>query len=401
MLKIKRHIIRTSWMIAPETVKLFNLLQNGGGDNDPKLLFVGGCVRDILLGVGGRDIEDIDIATKIIPKDVVSILSEAGIKVIPIGIDYGTVRAIIGQYSYEITTLRRDVETDGRHAFVSYSDSWIEDARRRDFTINTLLMDLSGNIYDPLGVGLKDIDKKLVRFVGDAKQRIEEDHLRILRFFRFSALYCNNNQFDKDGLKACKIGAANVYKLSKERITQEFFKILTSDKASNVLSIMFENNILKELDFGYLEFLNHLCRFQSMYKLSSLSSRLFVMAGLDFSNIEIMGKIILLPKVFLKDMLAIKSSLSLDDLSCDQVVRESVYRFGRVATAQSLMIELAQDRVINSYAPKALEIIKNWDIPVFPVKGEDLIAEGMKPSPEIGAKLRYLENKWIKNGFAL
>ncbi len=397
MLEVKRHIVRKNWMLAPETLRLFKLLQGNIPDNDPQILFVGGCVRDALLNI---EVEDIDIATKLAPEIVMEILIAAGIKAIPTGIDHGTITAVAGDYSYEITTLRRDKKTDGRHAVVAYTDCWIEDAKRRDFTINTLLMDLKGNIYDPLGAGLLDIDNSHICFVGDAKKRIEEDYLRILRFFRFSAIY-GEGKFDDEGLLACKDAADNIKKLSKERITQEFFKIIASSKPYHVLNVMFEHGILKDFKFSDYDgrFLEYFCNFQSRYKLFSLSSRLFVMASVNFENIKTMQEFILFPKVFLKDMKAILGALNLPDLSCDKAVREAVYRFGRFGAAQALMIELAQDRVMNSYAPRALDIVQNWDIPNFPLSGKDLIERGVMPSPEMGAKIKYLEDKWIKQDF--
>ncbi len=397
MLKIKRHIVRTNWMLASETVDLFNALQGGIAQNEPQALFVGGCVRDTVLD---RDVSDFDIATPLTPEAVCEILGAKGIRVIPTGIDHGTVTAILGEYSYEITTLRRDMQTDGRHAIVAYTDSWQEDARRRDFTINTLLMDLMGNIYDPLDCGLMDLDKGVVRFVGKASQRIDEDYLRILRFFRFSALY-GGAKFDEEGLIACKKAANNISSLSRERITQEFFKIIASDKPYEVLNVMFAHDILKNFDFSddKMKFFEYFCGFQSRYKLCAISSRLFVMASMDLDNVKAMQGLILFPKVFLTDMKAISGALNLPDLSCDAAVRESVYRFGRVSTAQALMIELTQDRVMNSYASKALDIVQNWDIPDFPVNGEDLIVRGIKPSPEMGAELKRLEDKWIAQDF--
>lgn len=397
ILEIKRHVVRPNWLLAEETLRLFKALQGCVPEDEPQVLFVGGCVRNVLLG---RDVDDFDVATPLPPEEVTQILEAAGIRVIPTGIDHGTVTAIIGDYAYEITTLRHDKETDGRHAVVAYTDSWVEDARRRDFTMNTLLMDLKGNVYDPLENGLSDLDAQCVRFVGEAARRIEEDHLRILRFFRFTAQY-GGAEFDTEGLSACKAGAENIKNLSKERITQEFFKIIASDKPYETINVMFEHEILKELMFSNENsaFFEYFCNFQARYRLSALSSRLFVFAAMDFDNVKSMESFILFPKVFLKDMKAIAGALNLPDLLCDHAVRESVYRFGRSVTAQVLMIELVQDRVMNAYAPNALEIIQNWDVPDFPVTGNDLLAGGMKAGPEMGVALRRLEDEWIANGF--
>lgn len=395
-MEIKRQITPKEWMRANSTISLLDALQGAIPENEPQALFVGGCVRNSLLN---KSVEDIDIATLLSPEDVTQVLEHASIKVIPTGIDHGTVTAVIDRVHYEITTLRHDKQTDGRHAKVSFTKSWEEDAKRRDFTMNTLLMDRSGCVFDPLGIGLDDLDKRKVVFVGDADKRIEEDHLRILRFFRFSALYADN--YDGSGLKACQKGANMIQKLSKERITQEFFKIIASDKPYEVLKTMFEHDVLSELRFegDDSEFFEHFCTFQSRYKLSALSSRLFVFAALNFENVKKMEAFILFPKVFLKDMKLIYGSLGLPDLSSSHATKESLYKFGRSATAQSLMIELVQDRVMNGYAPKALGIVQNWDIPDFPITGKDLMEKGMTQGVGLGQELGRLEQEWIDNGF--
>ncbi len=383
-------------MRAPETQKLFEILQGNIPPEEPQALFVGGCVRNVLLG---KDIEDFDLATPLLPEDVIQILEKEGIRVIPTGLQHGTVTAIIGEYKYEITTLRRDVETDGRHAVVDYTPDWSVDAQRRDFTINTLLMDVQGNIYDPLQCGVDDLDRRCVRFVGDAKKRIEEDHLRILRFFRFSALYSDG--FDEAGLKACEENTHMIKSLSKERITQEVFKIMASDTPQDVIKTMFSYDVLKEFEFAEYDAgdFSALCRFQKQYRLQALPSRLFAFSGFDFSNIKTMGKYILFPKVFIKDMQAIDGALRLPDLSCDLAVRRSIYKFGRNITAQVLMVELVQDRVMNRYAPRALELVQGWDIPTCPVNGGDIIKAGVEKGPKVGAVLEKIEDDWIEQDF--
>lgn len=377
--------------------RLLLVLQGDVSEEEPQALFVGGCVRNTLLD---KEVDDIDLATVLPPDAVTQILEKSDIRVVPTGIDHGTVTAVMGDQSFEITTLRTDTETDGRRAVVDFTACWIEDAKRRDFTMNTLLMDIKGNVYDPLEQGLADLDEKKVRFVGKAEKRIEEDYLRILRFFRFSALY--GDGFDKEGLKACKKLADKIGSLSKERITQEIFKIIASDDPAHVLDVMFENNIMTDLkpEKYDRDFFAAFCRFQSQYRLNALSSRLFVFAMLDMNHIQKMEKYILFPKVFLKDMRFIGDALALSDLSEEEVVKHCIYKFGRAVTAQVLMIELVQDRVMNRYASEALEIIQNWDIPDFPISGEDLIKEGFKPGPELGEELSRREEEWIKDGFA-
>lgn len=394
-LKPVRHIIKQNWMELVQTRTIFGILQ--GDAPEPQILFVGGCVRNALMN---RPVEDVDFATRHAPQEVIALLKAQNITVIPTGMQHGTVMAVLDGHSYEITTLRRDVETDGRHAVVDFTDCWVEDAKRRDFTMNTLLMDLDGNVYDPLGQGLADLDAGLIRFVGEPQKRIEEDYLRILRFFRFHALY-GDGAFDAQGLAACTAAAHKIPSLSRERITAEFFKIIASDKASEILGVMFRHNILADIAFTQEEhkFFEHFCTFQSRYGLGALSSRLFVFAGLGLEKIDAMSKYILFPKVFLKDMQAIKGALGLTDLSCDKAVRESIYRFGRSITAQVLMIELVQDRVMNGYAPSAIRIIQTWDVPDFPVNGKDLLERGFTQGADMGKALHDLEEWWIAGDF--
>ena len=376
-------------MRAPGLVRLFALL-------DP-VLCVGGAVRNVLMG---RAVEDVDLATPIAPQEVMRRLEASDIRVIPTGIDHGTVTAVIDGKAYEITTLRRDVETDGRRAVVAYTDDWVEDARRRDFTINTLLLDMEGNVYDPLGQGINDLEQGAVRFVGVAAERIAEDALRILRFFRFHALYASG-AYDAEALASCAAAADKIGTLSRERISQEFFKIIASTKPRKVFDVMAQNGILREIlppDYdGTL--LEHVSNFQENYTLVSVPVRVLVLAGLKMERVQAMEQMILFPKVFLRDMESISGVLTLSDLSDEKVVREAIYRFGRVATAQALMVELALDRVMNRVAPSVLKIVQGWDVPAFPLDGNDLMVAGIKPGKTMGEILDRIEGWWIAQDF--
>jgi poly(A) polymerase len=397
-LKPARTIEPREWMRDPESLAIMAALEQGPKNEPPAGLFVGGCVRNTLLG---KEVDDIDIATVLRPDEVLNCLEKAGIRGVPTGIDHGTVTAVMQRRNFEITTLRQDVETDGRRAVVAYSESWLEDARRRDFTMNTLLADPSGTIFDPLGEGIRDLEAGEVRFVGDAAQRIREDYLRILRFFRFHGLY-GRGETDQDALKACRAAADRISTLSRERISQEFFKILMVDKPMDILGMMFENGILTALRFDEFspDLLKGLSFFQDRYGLRALSSRLLAVAGLAPENIEVMKQILLIPKVFLKDMSAIAGTLLLPALEDEQNVKVAVYVFGRTCTAQALMIELAQDRVKNAYGSEALNIIQGWNVPEFPLNGEDVMkAKGIQAGPELGRLLAMAEARWIENGF--
>jgi poly(A) polymerase len=259
---------------------------------------------------------------------------------------------------------------------------------------------MDGHIYDPLGTGLADLEARRVIFVGNPGQRIAEDYLRILRFFRFHAFY-GKGAPDEAALKACRAASDRIETLSRERITQEFLKILSVDSPVEIFDLMFDNNVLKDFLFPEYEknILKHLCLFQKRYGLAFIAARLFVLAGMKTGNVEAMDDFLLLPKVFRKDMEAIETVLALEDLCHDMAVKAAIYKYGRVPTAQALMIELAQDRVMNGYAPKALDLVQNWDIPDFPVSGEDLLKAGHEPGPALGEKLAELEEEWIRGGF--
>lgn len=210
---------------------------------------VGGCVRNAVLG---EDRGDIDIATTLTPDAVMATLGQAGIRTVPTGLEHGTVTAVVDGRGFEVTTLRRDVETDGRRAVVAFTQDWIEDAQRRDFTMNTLLMDMDGAVYDPTGQGVEDLRAGRVRFVGDAATRIAEDALRILRFFRFFARY-GKGEPDAEGYAACTSGASLIENLSRERVTHEVERLLLEPRSGDALAAMISGNILTgllRLDFN-------------------------------------------------------------------------------------------------------------------------------------------------------
>ena len=390
-LKPAKTIAVQNWMTAPETAAVMNALGEG------QARFVGGCVRNMLLG---EEVGDIDIATRWTPVEVTQRLQAAGLKVVPTGIDHGTVTAISNRKPFEITTLRKDVETDGRRAVVAFTQDWAQDAHRRDFTMNTLLADTKGHVYDPTGLGLKDLEARRVVFVGEAQTRIAEDYLRIMRFFRFHARY-GRGAPDATALKACKAAADKISTLSAERVTQEFFRILSVEAPAETLELMFSHDVLKNFRFAEYDptFFKHFCEFQSRYGLVFLASRLLVVAGLKAENIKAMEKTLLIPKVFRKDIEAISQVLNLKNLDSEQAVRTAIYKHGRVPTAQALIIELVQDRGMNGYAPKALEIVQKWDIPDFPLDGNDLAKAGIKAGPEMGNILARIEDWWIAGGF--
>ncbi|HEY8191270.1 MAG TPA: CCA tRNA nucleotidyltransferase, partial [Alphaproteobacteria bacterium] len=274
-------------MTAAPAMAVMAALSNWDREN-PAALFVGGCVRNALSGCA---VDDVDIATIWTPQQTIEKLESVGIRAIPTGLEHGTVTAVADGVTFEITTLRRDVDTDGRRAVVAFTTDWSEDAARRDFTMNTLLADGAGNVYDPTGKGLADLKAGRVVFVGAPAQRIAEDYLRILRFFRFHALY-GTDAPDEAGLAACGAASDKIIRLSRERITQEMFRIIGAPDPATTLQIMFENNVMRDLpDHAYLpSALRQLCQLQYRYRAPDNIARLAVIAGTNPSHINRLEK---------------------------------------------------------------------------------------------------------------
>lgn len=393
----------------------------------PAACFVGGCVRNSLLGLAPGDI---DIATQHMPEQVMQRLHNAGIRVIETGVEHGTVTAIgpaTGR-PFEITTLRRDVATDGRHAEVAFSTDWVEDARRRDFTMNTLLCDLQGRIYDPLGEGVADLEARQVRFVGDPAQRIAEDYLRILRFLRFHAEYGRGSP-DAQGLTACRVAADHVYTLARERIAQEFFKIVAVNNPVDTLKIMFDNNILGRLfHSGYRsETLRALCDFQEQAGHKRIAPRLLMLSGLDESHYTGLDRILTLPNPYKRAGLRILNALShLNELS-GYYYRILIYFYGHEIASDAFLIQAARSRShvlppygrgedsrggikfdsgTLDYGPGPSDVIRivkdhaDWKAPKLPVNGDDMQALGIKRGPELGEILKQVEAWWLEQDFA-
>lgn len=373
------------WMTAPETAAVMAALESG------KALFVGGCVRNALIG---RPVTDIDIATTLTSDHVMALIEAAGLTAIPTGIDHGTITAISGRRTFEITTLRRDVATDGRRAVVAFTTDWAEDAARRDFTMNALLADASGHIYDPTGRGIDDLRAGRVIFVGDPAQRIAEDYLRILRFFRFHGSY-GQGAPDPAALAACRTAAGDIGRLSRERVTQEILKILGMDDSVSILSLMRENNILPDVperDYQ-ADILSRLCESQQALDLVNITSRLFVWAGDDVGRIE---KYLLLSNAQKKNLQRLSQAIrNVGDLS-ERLVKQLIYKYSHHIALQTVLIVAAQrDRP----PPEFLRALGNWDVPVFPVGGDDVIQAGIKTGPDVGRILTAVEQWWVGKNF--
>ena len=387
MLKPVFKIDLPDWMCGEEVRKLLLLI--GDDQGDPQSLFVGGCVRNAVLEVSETDI---DIATKYEPEELIKILEDGGIKTIPTGIDHGTVTAVIDGKPFEITTLRKDVETDGRHATVSFTGDWAEDARRRDFTMNTLLADMSGNVFDPLGAGVEDLKSGHVVFVGESEKRIEEDYLRILRFFRFYAHY-GKGEPDQKAVAACKKLSDNISSLSRERVTSEFFKILLSDKAAMVLSLMQKNNILgKVISSTYKEDdLQKLIDQQKNQNLTEPVSRLFILSGY---KARFYDDILRLSHAQKNLLIKLEMVMNENFFQNEKTLKKAIFYHGNELLVQGYLLKLAKEGI--SEDKDLLDIVKNWQAPECPITGETLLAEGYQTGPELGQELARRQEEWIE-----
>jgi poly(A) polymerase len=227
------------WLRAPHAAAVLDALQAAGGEGR----FVGGCVRNALLG---SPVDDLDMATALTPPEVIAALGRAGIRVVPTGVEHGTVTAVLDHRPIEVTTLRRDVETDGRRALVAFTTDWAEDAARRDFRLNALYADRTGQVFDPVGGGVEDARAGRIVFVGDPEVRIREDYLRILRFFRFRAWY-GHGLPDAAALEACGRLAEGLRTLSAERVGKELLKLLAAPDPREAVELMVRSGVLQRL----------------------------------------------------------------------------------------------------------------------------------------------------------
>jgi poly(A) polymerase len=375
-----------------ETQLLFDII---GKDN---LRFVGGCVRNSLLQ---KENTDIDLATVKKPQEVMNLLKNANIRVVETGIKYGTVTAVIDGQAFEITTLRRDLKCDGRYAEVEFTDDWEEDASRRDFTINAMSCDLDGKLYDYFS-GKEDLAAGLVRFVGDANKRVEEDVLRILRFFRFNAYFAHDfDSLDKASLDACVMLAKNLPKLSGERISNEMFKLLDAPHADEVLKIMYKLGITGYL-FGMDVNINALNNLDlDNLRLDYLSKPLLRLAALLSGNISdaAFTRFVALWRLSRKDSIFLHNVLFPVFPYSESMDISGQRKYMRIAGKDVFVaVMLINSKNYLETHNKIYEAL-NWDIPKFPVSGKDLIILGIGEGKKIGEMLAFAEKWWEEGGY--
>ncbi len=390
------------WMTAPETGAVIRALTAGGAE----VRYVGGCVRD---AIAQHPVGDIDIATADPPVRVMELLRAAGIKGIPIGIGHGTVTAVTASRKFEITTLRRDVETDGRHARVDFIDDWVADARRRDFTINTLSSTPDGDVYDPLS-GLDDLGHGRVRFVGIPRQRIEEDLLRLLRFFRFQAAY-GRPPVDAEALAACRIMAPRLSELSGERVREEMFRILLAPDPADSAVLMrgvgvFEAILPEAGDVGRLRMLTWLessaLRMETVAPDALRRLATLLDPGCGGTGAEAVAGRLRLSNREADRLAAAGVPVRVSPDSGAPVLRHALQRLGAEAVRDLSLIawagELAGTPRLPAERTRAwrdiLEAADAWTPLFFPLKGRDVTALGVAPGPAVGELLAAVEAWW-------
>jgi poly(A) polymerase len=375
-------LARAKWLKAPSLQRVMTTIADAGGE----ARVAGGAVRNTLLKV---PVSDVDIATTLSPERVTEVCLAQGMSVHPTGIDHGTVTVVADHHPYEVTTLRHDVETDGRRAKVKFTDDWQADAMRRDFTMNAMYCDARGKLHDYTG-GYRDTLRGKIIFVGSARQRIEEDYLRILRFFRFHARFGKGSP-DKAGLAACIEHAHGLDALSAERVRQEMLKLLVAPGAVPTLKLMAKSGILARL-LPYTEEWRVIARLppDPVLRLSVLAADPLAMKDRwRLSNQE--GK-------RLDDIAGLMPPTPALRLGEQRIV---LYQMGAATWRDLVHVAWARSRAPMEDAGwrKLLRLPDRWPIPAMPVSGRDLIAAGLNPGPEIGVALRQLEDWWVASGF--
>jgi poly(A) polymerase len=382
-----------NWMTAPATLAVVKALAAEGAE----VRFVGGCVRDAVIG---RAVKDIDLATQLPPERVTALLERAGIKVVPTGIKHGTVTAVAGAAHFEITTLRRDVETYGRHAKVEFTDDWTADASRRDFTMNAVFLAMDGTLFDPFG-GIDDLKRGRVRFVGDAQTRIREDVLRLLRFFRFHAHY-GKGQPDEEALAAAGALAPMLPTLSGERVAAETLKLLLAPDPASVLGLMRAADVLRHFlpEAVALERLARLVAIeQALGAEPNATLRLAALIEASGPAAEV-AKRLRLSNRERDDLVGWSEGPELSPAEGEQAVRAHLYRLGaRRYRGLALVAWAVSGAPVDSAPWRALAAMADHPVPIFPLKGRDGLRLGLDAGPRLGQALAAVEAWWIDGDF--
>jgi tRNA nucleotidyltransferase/poly(A) polymerase len=385
-----------AWLTSGVLARLLAVLDRDGEEARA----VGGAVRNALINL---PVSEVDIATTAVPEEVVRRVEAAGFKTVPTGIEHGTVTVVIDGGPFEVTTLRRDVETYGRHAKVAFGRDWKVDAQRRDFTINALSASRDGTVFDYVG-GLDDLGPRKVRFIGEAKTRIEEDYLRILRFFRFNAAY-GAGDLDADGLHACIAARAGLEQLSRERVRMEFLKLLPAPRAAPVLQAMADAGVL----LVALHAVPNVVHFSAMTAVEQALSippdpvrRLAALAVVIAEDAERLWQKLRLSNIEHARLAAMAEGWRrISPTLSENAACALLYRLGP---------ELFTDQVLLGWSRSGVQpgddgwrklagLPQRWSTPTFPIKAGDLIGRGVAKGPRLGDALKAAERAWIAAGF--
>ena len=372
-------------------------------EKESKVRFVGGCVRKSLCG---ENIDDIDLATSLEPDEVKKRLTKGDIKVIDTGISHGTVTVILNQKKFEITTLRKDVSTDGRHAKVQFTSNWELDASRRDFTINAIYADIEGRIFDPLN-GISDLQNGIIKFIGSSEERIQEDYLRILRYFRFFTQY-SKVDYDQNIIRSIKQYINGLNKISNERIFDELKKILT---LKNVYRL-FSHNTSKEI---FLNIFPQFKYYERLKIIDSLDSKLrdkydnyLILASLildQTNNYEYFChkyKMSNSIKNRFKNMSINFENLEKKKFFSEENIKKLIYLSNKDYVRDLLLFSICANKKIETLSiEKLINYVNVCKIPKFPVSGDYLKKHGYETGEVLGKKLKSLEEKWIENNFII
>lgn len=401
MTTLPETILPPDWMTAAPTRSLLAALGAGGAP----VRFVGGCVRDAILGLRP---EDVDVATPEPPETVIRRLEKAKLRAVATGIEHGTVTAVVPPATFQVTTLRRDLSTDGRHATVAFGTDWAEDAARRDFTINALYADAEGRLYDFTG-GRADLAAGIVRFIGDPMERVAEDYLRVLRFFRFHARF-GKGAPDAAALAACAAAVGRLDRLSGERIRDELLKILILPKAAEALVLMQQSGVLASilpqarLDASAM---SRLVELQTAVAAAGgaepdLWPRLALLLDGNTGVDAIADRL----KLSNAQRLRLEGLLSLPAFDAEEMLQDesafhlALYRLGAERSRDGLLLAASRQQVGEGPAIARAVATANWKRPVFPLRGADILAAGFSPGPTVSALLSELETWWAEAGFA-
>mgnify|MGYP001189446742 FL=1 len=380
---------------------IFNIL-NSSGENK-NAMFVGGCVRKFILD---QEIKDIDIATILNPEEVIKKFENTDVEVKKTGIEHGTLTLLLNKQHFEITTLRKDISTDGRHAVVSFTDNWKEDSARRDFTINSIYLDNKGKIFDPHS-GISDLKEGKIIFIGDPNQRIKEDYLRVLRYIRFSVQYENYN-ITEDVFKALQLNLGGVFKLSKERVYQELNKIMSLKNFSTILN---NDKILKIFrlvfpEFRYVENLKRIGEINSLKYLYINRDIILASMLIDSSNNhsyfsykykvsnETKNNLTFFAQ-YLKEIKKNKNFFKKD-------LKKNIFYHGKNKIKLLFILNFIYNKKIKVEDLKIfISKIEKISIPSFPINGTYLIDKGIKKGKNVGKIIKKIEKQWIENDFNL